>query len=139
MLETNDRKWSVYVHIVPKEISKYPYDKYYVGITKTKPSNRWGVNGNGYKTQVFGYAISKYGWDNIKHEILLEGLIEEEAKSYEQMYIEYFQSFNNIYGYNQTKGGDDHSLANKPILQFSLSGKFIKKYESIQQAIEINN
>ena len=25
--------WTVYVHIVPKEISDYDYDKYYVGIT----------------------------------------------------------------------------------------------------------
>lgn len=25
--------WTVYVHIIPKEISDYDYDKYYVGIT----------------------------------------------------------------------------------------------------------
>ena len=32
----------VYLHTVPKEISGYDYDKYYVGITGTKPEARWG-------------------------------------------------------------------------------------------------
>ena len=28
-----DNQWTVYVHIVPKELSGYKNDKYYVGIT----------------------------------------------------------------------------------------------------------
>lgn len=31
----------VYVHIVPKEISGYNWDKYYVGITSQTPKKRW--------------------------------------------------------------------------------------------------
>lgn len=31
-----DAKWTVYIHIVPKELSGYDWDKYYVGITKQK-------------------------------------------------------------------------------------------------------
>ena len=136
--ETNERKWSVYLHTVPKEITRYPHDKYYVGITKSKPSNRWGMNGNGYKNQTFGYAINKYGWDNIKHEILLECLTENEAKSYERMYVEYYQSFDPFYGYNRTKGGDDHSVSVKPVAQYSLDGKFIRIYGSTELAAKKN-
>ena len=136
--KTNEREWTVYLHIVPKEITIYLHDKYYVGITKKGVENRWKCNGNGYKTQVFGHAIKKYGWENIKHEVLLEALTEDEAKFYERMYVEYYQSFNPFYGYNRTKGGDDHALAYKSILQYSLSGKFIRKYEGIQQAVKIN-
>ena len=34
--------WTVYVHIVPKTITEYNYDKYYVGITSQFPvEKRW--------------------------------------------------------------------------------------------------
>ena len=61
--------WTVYMHTVPKEISGYENDKRYIGITKQTPTRRWG-NGFGYKKQSFFLAIQKYGWENIKHEIL---------------------------------------------------------------------
>lgn len=56
------RCWTVYVHVVPKEIRSSPdrddyYDKYYVGITKRGVDKRWGKNGYEYKTQVFGLVI----------------------------------------------------------------------------------
>lgn len=38
--------WTVYVHIIPKELSGYDWDKYYVGITSQLPSKRW-KNGSG--------------------------------------------------------------------------------------------
>ena len=57
-----DEIWTVYVHIIPKEISEYDYDKYYVGITSRPVKYRWN-NGNHYKEQLFYKAIKKYGID----------------------------------------------------------------------------
>ena len=59
--------WTVYVHIVPKEISDYDYDKYYVGITSKTVEFRWKKDGYGYINQPFYNAIQKYGWNNIEH------------------------------------------------------------------------
>ena len=57
-----------------------PNGKVYVGITCHKPSVRWKKDGKGYKNNVhFWGAIQMYGWDNFTHEILYEGLSEQEA------------------------------------------------------------
>ena len=32
--------WTVYVHIIPQSITKYDYDKYYVGITSKSVEKR---------------------------------------------------------------------------------------------------
>ena len=69
----NNNNWTVYVHIVPKELSSYKNDKYYVGVTGRKPEIRWN-NGKNYRHLVFKNAIDKYGWNNIKHEIIAENL-----------------------------------------------------------------
>lgn len=51
----------------------------YFGITGQNPLKRW-QGGCGYRHNThFNNAIQKYGWDNIKHEILFDGLIKEEA------------------------------------------------------------
>jgi len=94
-----DKKWCVYLHTSPSS-------KYYVGITSQKPNNRWR-NGNGYKQSPYFYnAIKKYGWDNIKHEIIANGLTEDEAKNYEKDMIAKLKSDNSKYGYNITAGGE---------------------------------
>ena len=96
--------WTVYIHIVPKSISDYDYDKYYVGITRQSAITRWN-NGNGYHNQIFYKAIKKYDWDNIEHYIIAENLTENEAKDFEKILINKLKS-NNKYGYNRTDGGD---------------------------------
>lgn len=91
--------YKVYIH-------KFPNDKVYVGITKFKPEYRWN-NGYGYKRQDYVYrAIIKYGWCNIKHEILESNLSETEAKDKEKYYIALYKSNDKRYGYNLTSGGD---------------------------------
>lgn len=106
-----NNKWTVYIHIFPKEITRHNYDKYYVGITSQKIKSRWGKNGRFYKpkgkknTSKMWNAIQKYGWDNIKHEIIAEYLTKEEAKQFEITLIALLKS-NNEYGYNITAGGD---------------------------------
>ena len=51
-----DNGWSVYIHISPTQ-------KYYVGITKYNPTERWRNNGSGYRGQPFYNAISKFGYE----------------------------------------------------------------------------
>lgn len=82
-----------------------PNGKCYIGITKQKPSYRWG-KGSGYNTQVFGRAVKKYGWDNIAHEVLYEGLSLEEAYSKEIELIAKYKSNDKKYGYNCNSGGE---------------------------------
>lgn len=94
--------YSVYCHT-------FPNNKVYIGITKQQPSKRW-LNGKGYTSKhqiVMRRAINKYGWENIKHEILHTNLSEKEAKSLETYYItQVYHSNQREFGYNQTCGGD---------------------------------
>lgn len=102
-----DEIYTVYIHIVSKKISKYNYDKYYVGITNQPINKRW-ANGYGYKGQPFYKAINKYGWNNIKHLIIATNLLEDEAKEFEKVLISKLKcnARKYKYGYNVTDGGD---------------------------------
>lgn len=83
-----------------------PSNKVYIGITSQEPLKRWG-NGSNYSKQKYFYAaIKKYGWKNIKHEILFSNLTEEEAKQQEIELIAKHKSTDRNYGYNLTLGGD---------------------------------
>lgn len=154
--------WTVYIHIIPKELSGYNWDKYYVGVTGTSVQERWH-RGLGYKRNnrpgcYFYKAINKYGWNNIIHEIVAENLTMDEAKNMEILLIEKLKSFNPKYGYNRTRGGDGlighkhtnatklkmsqslkgknagkNNLSSIPIIQFSKAGQYLKSYESISQ------
>lgn len=91
--------YTVYMHIAPN-------GKKYIGITCQDPSRRWR-NGSGYKkNRHFFAAINKFGWKNIRHEVLFEGLTEAEAKEREIEMIAFFRSNDPKYGYNITAGGD---------------------------------
>ena len=92
-------KFCVYKHT-------FPNAKIYIGITSMKPSLRWR-NGYGYRKQPYVFnAILKYGWDNIKHEILFTDLTQEEAEEKEIELINYYKSTCRKYGYNRTNGGN---------------------------------
>lgn len=94
--------YKVYKHTTPS-------GKCYIGITKQTLTKRW-KNGQGYEgCTAFYRAVKKYGWCNIKHEILAEGLTEEEACSAEQKYIKAFQSSDPVHGYNLTHGGEHYT------------------------------
>ena len=83
-----------------------PSNKVYIGITSRSVKQRWN-NGIGYKKcPAMNNAIRKYGWENIKKEILLENTTEEEAKSLETLLIKLHRSNESGYGYNLTEGGD---------------------------------
>ena len=108
------KSYIVYMHTTPS-------GKRYIGITSKLPCQRWS-RGNHYKTQMFGRAVEKYGWDNIKHEILYTGLTEEEAKAKEIELIAEYRTTEYEYGYNLTQGGNTSSNKGKPATDKQLSG-----------------
>lgn len=103
-MNNNNKKFCVYEHI-------FPNGKKYIGITCKDPKKRW-ENGHGYSKEhqsVMYNAIKKYGWNNIKHNILFENLTEKEAKQKEQELIKENNTYvhsKNSNGYNMTLGGE---------------------------------
>ena len=91
-------KYIVYRHISPS-------GKVYVGITKHKNATRRWERGRAYRRHGFFWnAVQKYGWDNIEHEVLLEGVSKSEAIYAEKYLIRWYK----IHGisYNITDGGE---------------------------------
>lgn len=93
----NDYK--VYIHI-------FPNNKVYIGMTCQKPKKRWN-NGKSYtENKYMKNAINKYGWKNIKHEIVATNMTKEEAEKLEIYLInKKYKSNNRKYGYNIEYGG----------------------------------
>jgi len=84
-----------------------PNGKAYLGITNYTPEKRWaGHLYSAVKNSKLAIhcAIRKYGWDNFKKEILVEGSVAY-IKDLEVKAIAVFNSFAPN-GYNLTKGGD---------------------------------
>lgn len=100
-----DNGWCVYLHTVPSSVSGHDYDKYYVGITSHDPETRC-KDGAGYFDQPFYNAIKKYGWKNLKHEILYNNVSREFAVDKEIELIEKYDSKLGHHGYNATDGGE---------------------------------
>lgn len=82
-----------------------PSGKVYIGITGQNVNKRWqrglGYVGNKY----FMRAIKKYGWENIRHEVLFDGLTKTEAEDAEVRLIKKYKANNRDYGYNIENGG----------------------------------
>ena len=106
----------VYKHTTPSQ-------KVYIGITCQEPQKRWKY-GKGYELcTAFNRAIQKYGWENIDHTILFEGLSKEEACELEQQLISKYKSTNPQYGYNLTSGGEHYEPSREMCLRMSESHK----------------
>ncbi len=98
-----EKKYTVYMHITPS-------GKRYIGITCRKPEYRWN-HGDGYaQNKHFYNAILKYGWENIEHKIIVDGLSKEDACEMEQILIKRYDSTNPLKGYNNSIGGESGSL-----------------------------
>ena len=95
-----ENNYCVYKHTCPN-------NKVYIGITKQRLCSRWGKDGSKYKNNKHFYnAIQKYGWNNIKHEILYENLTPDEAYEKEKALISKYKSNDREYGYNNSIGGE---------------------------------
>lgn len=93
-----EKPYLVYKHTSPS-------GKVYIGITCETLAQRC-KRGKGYRSnQAFWIAIQKYGWDNIKHEILFTGLSKDEAERREVELIAHYRSNEKAYGYNIASGG----------------------------------
>lgn len=94
----------------------FPNGKVYVGKTKTSIEQRAGSNGCRYgDNTLVGRAIRKYGWINVKKEILVDNLSESEANKKEREIIRELDATNRLCGYNLTKGGDGGAVVNRKV------------------------
>ena len=83
-----------------------PNGKVYIGITSRDPKIRWN-SGNGYKYNKHFYdAIQKYGWKNIKKDVLYSGISQEDAYRLEIELISKYKSNDREFGYNKSSGGE---------------------------------
>lgn len=150
-----ERMYSVYRHTCPN-------GKVYIGLTSRKPRDRWD-SGWGYCGQRFMEAIQKYGWNNIKHEVLFSGTNYDEAAELETCLIKAHHAADNRCGYNVESGGTHGkvlaestknkisqtlkaqgikppsqlgsiSVKRKPVLQYDLNGCFIREHVSVKAA-----
>ena len=98
-----------------------PNGKVYIGITSRKPEARW-EGGNGYKSNIYFYrAITLYGWDNIEHTILAEGLSKREAEELEIATIKEYNATNPDKGYNLREGGSLASFSEESLTKMRIS------------------
>lgn len=89
----------VYKHTTPAK-------KVYIGITSNDVERRWQGGRNYKNNKYFTNAIKKYGWNNIKHEILFSNLTKVNAEKKEIELISFYKSNNKKYGYNIENGGN---------------------------------
>lgn len=118
--QNGSKKFCVYRHI-------FPNNKVYIGITSQELSLRWRSDGSGYRPQKGRHstkiwnAIQKYGWSNVNHEVLFDGLSKEQAEQKEIELISYYNSTDDNCGYNISIGGDAPSLTPEIREKISLS------------------
>jgi len=90
-----EKLYCVYEHV-------FPNGKKYIGIS-SDAEKRWR-NGKGYETQgKIANAINKYGWDNVKHNIIVDGITKKQAETLEKYLIAELHTIDN--GYNTSTGG----------------------------------
>jgi len=100
----NAKMYAVYKHTAPNS-------KVYVGITCQESEYRW-QDGLGYSDNHSFYAdIVKFGWENIKHELLYENLDAATACRIERDLISEYGSNDPTFGYNIDSGGRLPTLA----------------------------
>lgn len=94
--ESNSSNETYYVYL-----HTFPNNKKYIGVCMNYKI-RWGKNGGGYKSNKEMYNdILKYGWSNIKHEILLKTNDCASAYNLENKLIEILNLQNKDCGYNK--------------------------------------
>lgn len=96
-----------------------PSGKGYIGQTTRSPEKRWVggrgyISANGRKVRLMAKAIEKYGWENIRHEILWEGELNsiDELNQLEELFI-IKEGTLSPGGYNLRTGGQNHLLSDE--------------------------
>lgn len=121
----------IYIHTCPDYMT-------YVGVSQN-PKQRWN-NGEGYKdNKKFYQAIKKYGWNNIRHEIVAETYYRRISQKIERTIITEFKKKNK--SYNETnierillEKKSKRIIPLKKVAQYNNEGNLIKIYESAREA-----
>lgn len=87
--------YMVYAHITPNGL-------YYIGISKQQPCKRWQPKL--YKDTILAPYTEQYGWENIEHKVLCDGLTKKEAEQWEDRIIQAL-SMNGLCINKQRSGG----------------------------------
>ena len=96
----SNASYKVYTHTTPS-------GKIYVGITSLSMQRR---RSSGYTNNPhFSRAIKKYGWENIRTDVVYDNLSKSEACQLEILQIEQLHSNDERYGYNISSGGESHN------------------------------
>ena len=123
------KPYYIYLHTCPN-------CKCYVGLSKN-PKQRWN-NGKGYKdNKEFYKDINKFGWDNIKHEIVAETYYGWIARKIEKFLITDFKKNGKAYNVvNEDKPPyiSKRIIPLKKVGKYSKDGKLIKIYDSVSIA-----
>lgn len=91
--------YTVYAHVAPNK-------KFYIGQTCKKVERRWS-GGKGYcYNKEFYQDILRFGWENITHIIICEGLNQKQANELEEYLIGRYNTTDSNYGYNKHNGGN---------------------------------
>lgn len=119
----------IYIHTTPEHMR-------YVGLSK-HPKQRWN-NGEGYKkNEEFYKDIQKFGWNNIKHEIIAESYYGWVARKIEKCIISVFKKRGLAYNKNnEEKSGyvSQRKIPLKRVAQYDKNGKLINIYKSAREA-----
>ena len=70
--------YMVYAHITPNRMI-------YIGMSKLQPCRRWRPSM--YQGKSLYPYIEQYGWENIEHRVLIDGLSKEQAEQIEDWFI----------------------------------------------------
>lgn len=124
------------------KIYKYtsPSGGVYIGQTHNDIKTRAGKSGMQYcysgKQTAIANAIKKYGWDSFEKEILYSGLTSEEADEKEKELIKEYKEKGLCY--NISSGGKKGVPGTREhkVKQYTLSGEYIKTWDSIKEAME---
>lgn len=103
--------------------------KMYIGQTKSL-KDRWKASAYDNCTRFYN-AIKCYGWDNFQHIVLQEGLTLEEANQKQTYYIQLYNTTNQNFGYNLSKGGDNKQFLSQETFQ-KLSNKSLQLWQQEQ-------
>lgn len=127
------------------KIYKYtsPSGGVYIGQTSQEVDQRAQKDGKGYLSinkntgeylqPAIAHAIIKYGWNNLKKEILFDNLSSQEADEKEKELIEFYRNGGKCY--NIASGGKGIPGVNeRKIKQYSLQGTFIREWDSLKEA-----
>lgn len=138
--------WEGFIYKIWNDVN----DKVYIGQTITSVENRFSSHKScaknlKYKNHIYN-AIRLIGIEHffIKEEYKVENedklIMRKKLDEMEKYYIKKYKDLN-IELYNMTNGGDhiDEGYFNKPIIQYSLDGSIVCKYNSIVEAARQNN